>query len=46
MPFTDEEFQDACRQLDAPDTTGYEFFVESVGVKIYRKYNEVCLGWL
>ncbi|XP_072020686.1 phosphatidylcholine transfer protein-like [Amphiura filiformis] len=40
MPFTTEEFQDACRQLDNPDVSEFEFFVEYMDVKIYRKYNE------
>ncbi len=44
MPFTERDFQDACRQLDNPDVSEYEFFVESTGVKIYRKYNAVSIA--
>ena len=43
MPFSEREFQEACSQLNNPDVSEYEFFVESMGVKIYRKYNEVRL---
>ena len=43
MPFNEREFQEACKQLDNPNVSEYEFFVESMGVKIYRKYNEVRL---
>ncbi|XP_071482202.1 phosphatidylcholine transfer protein-like [Diadema antillarum] len=37
--FTDEQFEQAIKELDEPDLTDYEFFTESTGVKIYRKYN-------
>ena len=35
------EFENAMKELDTPNTEGYEFFTESHGVKIYRLYNEV-----
>lgn len=38
--FSDSEFEDACKELEAPQTDGWEFFVESHGVTIYRQYNE------
>ncbi|XP_038058158.1 phosphatidylcholine transfer protein-like isoform X2 [Patiria miniata] len=40
MNFTDEEFEEACRELENPAISEYEFFVESAGVQIYRKYRE------
>ena len=44
--FTDAEFEKTCRELDAekPDLEsdeGWEFFVESHDVVIYRLYNKV-----
>ena len=39
--FNDQEFIDACSELDTPDVEGWEFFTESHGIKIYRSYNEV-----
>ena len=39
--FQDSEFELACQELDNPQTEGWEFFVESHGVTIYRLYNEV-----
>ena len=39
--FTDEDFRFACRELDTPDTSDWEFFVESHNIKIYRQYNQV-----
>ncbi len=41
MDFTGEEFDEACFELDNPNISDYEFFVESSGVQIYRKYQEV-----
>lgn len=38
--FQDSEFELACQELDNPQTEGWEFFVESHGVTIYRLYNE------
>ncbi|PVD36000.1 hypothetical protein C0Q70_02970 [Pomacea canaliculata] len=39
--FTDEDFVKACLELDQPQVDGWEFFVSSHGVTIYRLYNEV-----
>lgn len=39
--FQDSEFEQACKELEEPQTEGWEFFVESHGVTIYRLYNEV-----
>ena len=39
--FTDEEFEKAAKEVIDPDLDGWEFFVESHGTKIYRKYKEV-----
>ena len=39
--FSDSEFEDACKELEEPQTEEWEFFVESHGVTIYRQYNEV-----
>ena len=39
--FTDDEFLNAAKQVQNPDLPGWEFFVESMGVKMYRKYSEV-----
>lgn len=41
--FKDSEFELACKELEEPQTDGWEFFTESHGVTIYRQYNEVCL---
>ncbi|CAG5128286.1 unnamed protein product [Candidula unifasciata] len=38
--FPDSEFQQILDQVDVPDVEGWEFFVESHGVTIYRMYNE------
>ncbi|XP_034395820.1 phosphatidylcholine transfer protein [Cyclopterus lumpus] len=39
--FTDEEFQSAWRELDEPRLEGgWELFVETMGVKIYRLYDK------
>ncbi|XP_005100570.1 phosphatidylcholine transfer protein [Aplysia californica] len=38
--FSDIEFEKACDELDVPDVSGWEHFVESQGVKIYRLYDE------
>ncbi|XP_022106170.1 phosphatidylcholine transfer protein-like [Acanthaster planci] len=40
MNFRDDEFEEACRELENPEISEYEFFVESAGVQIYRKYRE------
>ena len=39
--FDETEFSSACKELNQPDTDGYDFFTESLGVKIYRQYDEV-----
>lgn len=39
--FTDDDFVKACLELDQPQVDGWEFFVSSHGVTIYRLYNEV-----
>ena len=39
--FSEEEFQEAAKEVVDPDLSGYEFFVESHGTKIYRHYKEV-----
>ena len=39
--FTEEEFEQAAREVANPDLSDYEFFVESHGTKIYRHYKEV-----
>ena len=39
--FQDLDFEKACKELETPDTEGYEFFTESHDVKIYRQYLEV-----
>lgn len=43
--FKDLDFELACKELEEPQTDGWEFFTESHGVTIYRLYNEVwfCL---
>lgn len=38
--FQDSEFELACKELEEPQTNGWEFFTESHGVTIYRLYNE------
>ena len=37
----DSEFELACKELYEPQTEGWEIFVETHGVTIYRLYNEV-----
>ena len=39
--FPDVDFTNAIHELDNPDLNGWDFFVESKGVTIYRQYNEV-----
>jgi len=41
VPFSDEEFREASKEIEYPDLRGYEVFVDSQGVKIYRHYIEV-----
>ena len=40
--FTEEEFELAAKEIANPDLSDFEFFVESHGTKIYRRYIEVC----
>lgn len=41
LQFTDEEFQSAWKELDEPQLEGgWELFVETMGVKIYRLYDK------
>ncbi|XP_071384725.1 phosphatidylcholine transfer protein [Centroberyx affinis] len=41
LQFTDEDFQDAWRELDEPRLEGgWELFTETMGVKIYRLYDK------
>ena len=39
--FEELEFTQALEELENPDLLEYEFFVESMDIKIYRKYNQV-----
>ena len=39
--FKDSDFEEACKELENPQTDGWELFTESLGVSIYRQYNEV-----
>lgn len=42
LPFSDEEFELAWTELDEPQLDGgWEFFTETMDVKIYRLYNKV-----
>lgn len=42
LQFTDEEFQEAWRELDEPQLEGgWELFTETMGVKIYRLLDKV-----
>uniref|UniRef100_A0AAQ5ZL37 Phosphatidylcholine transfer protein n=1 Tax=Amphiprion ocellaris TaxID=80972 RepID=A0AAQ5ZL37_AMPOC len=41
LMFTDEDFQDAWKELDEPQLDGgWELFTETMGVKIYRLYDK------
>ncbi len=45
LQFTDAEFQSSWRELDEPQLEGgWELFVETMGVKIYRLYDKVQTG--
>jgi hypothetical protein len=45
LHFTDEEFLEAWKELDKPQLEGgWEFFTETMGVKIYRLYDKVHLN--
>lgn len=41
--FSDEEFKKAAMEMTNPNLEGYEFFLESMNIKFYRKYREVGL---
>ena len=41
VAFQDDEFTKICKELEDPQVDGWEFFVESHGVTIYRLYDEV-----
>jgi hypothetical protein len=42
LGFTDEDFQNACEELETPRLTEeWSFFVETHDIRIYRSYNEV-----
>jgi len=41
--FREQDFVDACSELETPIVDGWEFFTESHDVKIYRLYNEVSI---
>ena len=41
MAFTEQDFIDACSELNIPNIEEWNLFTESHGVKIYRLYNEV-----
>lgn len=42
LRFTDADFQSAWTELDEPQLQGgWELFTETMGVKIYRLYDEV-----
>lgn len=46
LHFTDEEFLEAWKELDKPQLEGgWEFFTETMGVKIYRLYDKVHLSY-
>ena len=38
--FSDDEFIRVAKQVNEPDFTGYEFYIETMGVTFYRKYRE------
>ena len=38
--FPDDEFIRVAKQVNEPDFTGYEFYIETMGVTFYRKYRE------
>jgi hypothetical protein len=38
--FSDDEFRKAALELENPDLEGYEFFLESMNIKFYRRYRE------
>ncbi|KAJ8251747.1 hypothetical protein GJAV_G00225000 [Gymnothorax javanicus] len=40
LPFSEEQFQEAWKELDEPQVEGWELFTETMGVKIYRLYDK------
>lgn len=38
--FPDDDFIQVAKQVKEPDFTGYEFYMETMGVTFYRKYRE------
>ena len=40
--FPETEFEASMDELDNPKTDGWELFVDSLGITIYRQYDEVC----
>ena len=40
--FSDEEFRKAANEISNPDLEGYEFFLEAMDIKFYRRYREVA----
>lgn len=44
--FSAAEFLEAAKEVVNPDLSGYEFFVESHGTKIYRHFREVSRNCL
>jgi len=39
--FSESDVLEACAELDSAEVSGWNFFVESHGVKVYQQYNEV-----
>ena len=39
--FRDEEFERVAQEVVEPDLNGWDFFVESQGFRIYRRYEAV-----
>ena len=39
--FRDEEFESVAKEILEPELEGWDFFLESMGFKFYRKYEEV-----
>ena len=45
--FSESDVLEACAELDCADVSGWNFFVESHGVKVYQQYNKVCkFSWI
>ena len=39
--FTDEQFIQSCKELDIPDVTAWDFYIDANSTKIYRQCNTV-----